>query len=166
MFKHNFKVIYVSLKWILKFRGILNRFKGFLDPSTKKVPQGFVASFLESFTGWWAITQLLCSKPHNKLHKELLKRNKQNLYVRPSAPLCVMKILTENSNSRTCKDSRICPLDFHALFEYVPQGDIVYQMICHICHRGPSCQSSQHVVLSYVCNNDNATWPSFPNKST
>ena len=38
LFKHNFKVIYVSLKRILNFRGILNRFKGFLDPSTKIVP--------------------------------------------------------------------------------------------------------------------------------
>ena len=31
--------IYGSLKYILKFRGILNKFKVFLDPSTHKVPQ-------------------------------------------------------------------------------------------------------------------------------
>ena len=50
--------------------------------------QGFVTCFPESSTGWLAIPQLLCSQAKNKLHEELLKRNKRNLNVRPSAPLC------------------------------------------------------------------------------
>ena len=35
--------------------------------------------------------QLLCSQAKEKLQEELLKRNKHNLYVRPSAARCIGK---------------------------------------------------------------------------
>ena len=50
--------------------------------------QGFVKSLLQSSTGRWAMIQLLCSQAKEKLQEELLKRNKHNLYVRPSAARC------------------------------------------------------------------------------
>ena len=50
--------------------------------------QGFVISFHVNSTGRWAILLLLSSQASNKMLGELLKTNVQNLYVRPSAPLC------------------------------------------------------------------------------
>ena len=51
--------------------------------------QGSVKSFLSGSTGQWAMLQLQCSQAREILQEELLQRNKQNLYVRPSAPLCI-----------------------------------------------------------------------------
>ena len=50
--------------------------------------QGFVISFHVNSTGRWAILLLLSSQASNKMLGKLLKANEQNLYVRPSAPLC------------------------------------------------------------------------------
>ena len=60
----------------------------FLQRGALGLTQGFVTSFPESSIGCWAKPHLLSSQAKNKLPKELLKRNTQNLSVRPSAPLC------------------------------------------------------------------------------
>ena len=50
--------------------------------------QGFVKRFFKSSTGRLAIPQLLSSQARSKMLKELLKRNKDNLNVRPSGARC------------------------------------------------------------------------------
>ena len=40
---------------------------------------GFVTSFLDSSTGWWAILQLLCSQGWKKIARGTSKKYKQNL---------------------------------------------------------------------------------------
>ena len=40
---------------------------------------GFVTSFLDSSTGWWAILQLLCSQGWKKIARGTSKKCKQNL---------------------------------------------------------------------------------------
>ena len=50
--------------------------------------QGLAKCLHESSTGHWAMLTLLSSQAMGKQREELLKRNKQNLYDRPSAALC------------------------------------------------------------------------------
>ena len=50
--------------------------------------QGFVKSYPQSSIGCLGVLQLLCWA-RKKLQGELLKRNKQNLYDRPSAARCI-----------------------------------------------------------------------------
>ena len=50
--------------------------------------QGFVKIFFKSSTGRLAIPQLMSSQARSKMLKELLKRNKENLNVRPSGARC------------------------------------------------------------------------------
>ena len=50
--------------------------------------QGFVKRFFKSSTGRLAIPQLMSSQASSKMLKELLKRNKENLNVRPSGARC------------------------------------------------------------------------------
>ena len=50
-----------------------------LTESALGLTKGFVKSFLESFTGWLAMLQLLCGQAREKLQEELLRRSMSNL---------------------------------------------------------------------------------------
>ena len=64
----------------------------YLQRGAVGLTQGLVISFAESSIGWRAMLQLLYSQKGNKLQEELLKRNKQNLNVRPTATRCSEKL--------------------------------------------------------------------------
>ena len=90
--------------------------------------QGFVKRFLESSTGWWAILQLLCSQARNILHEELLKRNKQNLNVRPIAARCTtleakarVRVLSSAHSSWRC-DGTLTWLELEGNTRFIIQG--------------------------------------------
>ena len=51
--------------------------------------EGFAKSFYASSTGRLALLQLLCSQERKKMVEEFLKRNIQNLNVRPSGARCI-----------------------------------------------------------------------------
>ena len=63
--------------------------EGRLLPQLFGLAQGFAESFYTSSTGRLAILQLLSSQERKKMVEELLKRNKQNLNVRPSGARCI-----------------------------------------------------------------------------
>ena len=56
--------------------------------------QDYAVSFYASSTGQLALLQLLFSQEREKMVKELLKINKQNLNVRPSDPCCKRLVTT------------------------------------------------------------------------
>ena len=59
---------------------------------------GFVTSFLDSSTGWWAILQLLCSQGWKKIARGTSKKYKQNLLFELT-PLSV--VLAEAAHFKT-----------------------------------------------------------------
>ena len=44
--------------------------------------------FIRNSNGWWATIKPQCSLGKYILHEQLVRRNKQNTYVQPSATLC------------------------------------------------------------------------------
>ena len=61
--------------------------------------------------GWWAVQQLQCSQAREIFQDELLKINKQNLYDRPSAALCMIQ--SANPRPPLCATDWYRPVSGH-----------------------------------------------------